>query len=235
MEERFTMSYPAFEVSIDQTVRDLYPDVVAGIVVVRGIDNSGPCPACDELLAAAIAETAAAFSGETDFAGLPEVAPWRAAYAAFGVKPSKFRSSIEGLLRSAAGGRLAPVNPLVDLYNSVSLRHRLPTGGEDLAAIEGALRLTRAEGGEPFFTIGSNEDQPAVPGEVVWRDDVGIVCRCFNWREADRTRLTPGTRDAVLVIESVVPDGAAAVQSACEDLGSLVAAHLGGETAVLLV
>ncbi|MFM9108727.1 MAG: B3/4 domain-containing protein [Chloroflexota bacterium] len=226
------MSHPDPTVSIDQSVRDLFPEVAVAVLVARGLDNASPCPACDDLLAAEIAAAAARAAGVEDFAALPEIAPWRAAYAAFGVKPSKFRSSIEAMLRSAASGRLGGVNPLVDLYNTVSLRHRVPVGGEDLAAIEGPLRLTRAAGGESFFTIGSAEDQPAIPGEVVWRDDAGIVCRCFNWREADRTRLTPATTDAVLVIESVTPGGAAAARAACDDLAGLVERHLGAATSV---
>ena len=54
------------------------------------------------------------------------------------------------------------ISPLVDLYNAVSLRHALPCGGEDRAAIVGDVRLTRAAGGEPFRTIGAAEDDPAL-------------------------------------------------------------------------
>ncbi|MGI9254131.1 MAG: B3/B4 domain-containing protein, partial [Thermomicrobiales bacterium] len=221
------------EVVIDPSVRALYPDIVVGIVIAHGLDNETACPECDALLASEIEQTAARLGGVEDIPGLPEIAPWRTAYAAFGVKPSKFRSSIEAMLRSCASGRLGGVNPLVDLYNTVSLRHRLPVGGEDLAAIEGPLRLTRAEGGEPFFTIGSGEDQPSAPGEVVWRDDAGIVCRCFNWRESDRTKLTPATTNAVLVIESVAPNGAATVRAACDDLAALISNHLGATTRIV--
>lgn len=220
---------------IDQSVRDLYPNVLVGLVIARGIDNSAACPACEDLLRAEIDATAARLASVEDYASLPEIAPWRAAYAAFGVKPSKFRSSIEGLLRSAASGRLGSVNPLVDLYNVISLRHRTPVGGEDLATIDGPLRLTRAEGGEHFLTIGATEEQPPLPGEVIWRDDIGGVCRCFNWREADRTKLTSATTDAVLVIESVVPDGESTVRAACDDLAALITQHLGGTTGVLLL
>jgi DNA/RNA-binding domain of Phe-tRNA-synthetase-like protein len=32
-------------------------------------------------------------------------------------------------------------------------------------------------------------DQPE-PGEVIWRDDDGVTCRCWNWRQCVRTRIT---------------------------------------------
>jgi DNA/RNA-binding domain of Phe-tRNA-synthetase-like protein len=28
------------------------------------------------------------------------------------------------------------------------------------------------------------------PGEVIWRDDDGVTCRCWNWRQCVRTRIT---------------------------------------------
>lgn len=226
------------ETRIEPAVREVFPDIVVGIVVARGIDNRTDGPGAEAAqgeLERAIAAAAEGLQGEVDWAALPAVAPWRAAYAAFGVKPSKFRSSIEALLRSAASGRLGSVNPLVDLYNAVSLEHRVPCGGEDLATIDGALRLDRAAGGEPFTPVGSEELLPALPGEVVWRDDAGIVCRCFNWREADRTCLRPHTTDAVLVIESVAPGGAEAVRAACDDLAARVTRCLGGETDTRLI
>ena len=143
--------------------------------------------------------------GDADMATYPAVAPWREAYRAFGVKPAKQRSSIENLLRSAVAGTLRSINPLVDLYNTVSLRHLLPCGGEDLRAIAGDIRLTRAIGGEDFVPLGSAEPQPPQPGEVIYRDDVGIICRAWNWREAERTKLTEQTTDAFLCIEALPP------------------------------
>lgn len=157
----------------------------------------------------------------------PAVAPWREAYRAFGIKPAKQRSSIENLLRAAVAGTLRNINPLVDLYNTVSLRHFLPCGGEDLQAIRGAIRLTRAVGGEAFVPLGSTEPQPPQPGEVIYRDDSGVICRAWNWREAERTKLTEQTSDAFLCIEAL-PPADERLRAACADLASLVTAHLGG-------
>ena len=50
---------------------------------------------------------------------LDDVARWRSAYGKLGIKPSKFPSSIEALLRRASKGRLAETGlPAVDLYNA---------------------------------------------------------------------------------------------------------------------
>lgn len=208
---------------------ELFPQARIGVLAAHGLDNTARPEAAAALLAAEASGRAATLEG-ADIASHPAVAPWRAAYARFGMKPSQFRSSIESLLRAAQAGRVRSISPLVDLYNAVSLRHALPCGGEDLAAIVGDVRLMRAGGGEPFRTIGAVGDDPARAGEVIYRDDVGAICRSWNWREADRTKLTPQTRDAVLVIEALAEHPPAALDSALADLAALVAQHLGGQT-----
>jgi DNA/RNA-binding domain of Phe-tRNA-synthetase-like protein len=213
---------------------ELFPTARIGLVIARGVDNTRSAAQAAALLEAQIGLSAAAQAG-AEMAAHPAVAPRRAANAQFGAKPSKFRSSIESLLRSAQSGRLRSISPLVDLYNTVSLRHQLPCGGEDLRAIVGDVALTRARGGEPFRTIGAEADDPPAAGEVIYADGAGAICRCFNWREADRTKLTAATTDAVLVIETLGAHQPGQLEAALADLAALVGEHLGGRlrTAVL--
>jgi DNA/RNA-binding domain of Phe-tRNA-synthetase-like protein len=212
----------------------LFPNARIGIVIARGLDNASTERANSAVLLADAAAAAAAGVGE-DIAAHPAIAPWRQAYQAFGAKPSKYRSSIESLLRSARAQRIRSVNPLVDLYNIVSLIHQLPCGGEDLAAVRGDIRLERATGGEHFVPLGADEAEPPQPGEVIYRDDVGVICRCWNWREADRTKLTPATTDAFLCIEALPPTGASQLRAACAELATLAHTHLGARTTVELL
>ena len=223
-----------FQLSVEDDFRGLFPEAMIGVIGVRGIDNTRDADVCARLLDAQIARTSQELEG-VEVPSLPAVAPWRAAYQKFGVKPSKYKSSIENLLRSAASGRLRSINPLVDLYNVVSLKHRLPCGGEDLAAVQGPIRLTRAVGDEHFVPLGGSEAEPPPPGAVIYRDDLGVICSCWNWREADRTKLTEQTTDAVLVIEALPPVDESFLRAACDDLAALVTTHLGGTADVTVV
>lgn len=222
------------QITVTNAFWELFPEARIGLVIARGIDNTVDPEQPAALLAAQIAATASALEG-VEISSHPAVAPWRAAYSQFGAKPSKFRSSIESLLRSALSGRLRSISPLVDLYNTVSLRHQLPCGGEDLAAIVGDIQLTRARGGEPFRTIGAESDDPPPAGEVIYADEAGAICRGFNWREADRTKLTPATTGALLVIETLAVHTPAQLEAALNELAGLVSSYLGGtvRTAVL--
>ena len=219
---------------IEDPFWDLFPDAQIGVVVARGIDNTRAGPAGATILMERAREAADALA-DGELASHPAVAPWREAYRAFGAKPSKYKSSIEGLLRSARAGQTASINPLVDLYNAVSLGALLPCGGEDLAALRGDVRLTRADGDEHFVPLGHAEPQPPWPGEMIYCDDDGAICRCWNWREAERTKLTVATTDALLVLEALPPVTAAHLGAATADLARLVDEHLGGSTAVAVL
>ncbi|MFE7119525.1 B3/4 domain-containing protein, partial [Streptomyces sp. NPDC057654] len=136
----------------------------------------------------------------------PHLAAWREAFRAFGAKPQRTRPSAEALLRRAADG-LPRVDRLTDIYNAVSVAHVVPLGGEDLDHYEGAARLVRADGTEEFVTAAGGEsvvEHPAA-GEVVWRDDAGVTCRRWNWRQCVRTRLTHDTTRAFFLLDALGP------------------------------
>ncbi|HEV8581085.1 MAG TPA: phenylalanine--tRNA ligase beta subunit-related protein [Thermoanaerobaculia bacterium] len=214
----------------------LFPDATVGVVTALGIENSGGDGA---ILAALRREEERV---RERLAGIqitehPHIAPWREAYRKFGAKPKDHPSSIENLVRRVLKGQPLPsINPLVDLYNTVSLRHLVPAGGEDLDGIEGDVLLTLATENEPaVLLLGEAEPRPPKPGEVIYRDDAGAICRRWNWKEADRTKLTAATRNAVLVIEGLPPVGPDLVRRACEELAVLVHENCGGEVAVTIV
>ncbi len=222
--------------TIDPLVLDRFPGVVLGVVVARGVDNSGASPEATTLLRAAEAGLAARF-GSTPVPEHPAIAPWREAYRAFGAKPKDHPSSIENLVRRVLKGNPLPtINPLVDLYNAISLEFLLPVGGEDLDSLCGDLCLTFASEMEPTVRLlGEAEERAPKPGEVIYRDDLGAVCRRWNWKEAERTKLTAETRNAVLVLEALPPVERSVLEAATGRLRDLVARHCGGEVRAALI
>lgn len=216
-----------YSIRLEPDFLELFPDATIAIAVVRNIDNRVDDPEIWPMLETEI-ERVVDWLGDTEIGKHPAVVPWRTAYAAFGVKPSKYRSSIEAMFRSAQAGRLRSINPLVDLYNLISLRHRLPVGGEDLARVVGDIRLTRAHGDELFVPLGADAPELPPPGAVIYRDDESVICSCWNWREAERTMLTTDTTEALLVVESIPPLDPLTPRVAIDDLVALVERHLGG-------
>ena len=199
------MSGPPGEAALDPAVLERFPDYRAVVLYADGLTN-GPSDERSEGRLRAAQETAHARVGDA-VADHPHVAAWRRAYAAFGAKPSRFHSSIEALLRRAAKGGVPPINRLVDTYNAISLEHVLPVGGENRDALSGDDVLTFARGDERFETADGGEATTvtADAGEVVWRDDIGITCRRWNWRQSTRTRLTESVTSAFFVLDALAP------------------------------
>ncbi len=222
--------------SVADEIFEKFPDVVLGLVVVHGIDNSGEHGEVRAQLRQAEAQVLERFAG-AQVSEHPQIAPWREAYRAFGAKPKDNPSSIENLLRRALKGQQLPhINTLVDIYNTISLRYVVPAGGEDLDAIVGDVRLTFAGADEPpVRLLGEAEVRAPKPGEVIYTDDVGAICRRWNWKEADRTKLTEATTRAVLVIEGLPPVGRALVEQASGELAELIRTHCGGNVVVSII
>lgn len=192
------------KVQVDDAVWTLRPDFAVLALAVTGLEN-GPG---DDASAAALAEAEAQARSHDAAADVPaHIVAWQAAYRAFGAKPQRTASSVEALWRRALGPGLPRVNWLVDVYNAVSVRHVLPVGGEDLARYAGPVRLIRATGTESFETMkdGAPVSDPALAGEVVWADDLGVTCRRWNWRQGTRTRLTETTTSALFLLERLAP------------------------------
>ena len=217
------------KVIIENEFWHLFPEGQISVLIVKGLDNT-----VDESkysyfksLLDKGSKRAEEYISDDNFTQNEVIQEWRQAFSKFKTKKGA-RSSIEALLKRVSQGReFNPINPLVDIYNSVSLSYAVPCGGEDLEKIAGHLRLGKAKGGESFFPLGAESDAPALPEEIIYYDDEGAVCRCLNWREAQRTMLTEETKDAVLVIEAINAEQARRARAAMEELQDLVKDYFG--------
>jgi len=213
-----------------------YPGVEIGVIVIKGMDNTGRNEEILKLLRIEEANQKMLLA-ETEIGSLPEISQWREIYRSFGSHPKDYRSSVESLLRRArAGNKEIPhINKLVDLYNYLSLKFHLPAGAEDLDKVKGDIRLTFASGNEEGITIGSTQPEKCDPGEVIYQDEEGFICRKWNWREADRTKIDKETVNAVLVVEKAPSLSREKLSEALEEAEQHIKMHFkaGTESAIL--
>ncbi|MEE1755345.1 B3/B4 domain-containing protein [Streptomyces sp. SP18CS02] len=192
---------------VDDEVRALVPGFTPLAIEARGLVNGPSDAVSSALLDDAARRLADRLGGRAPHED-PHIAAWRDAYGAFGAKPSRTRNSAEALARRAlADGGLPRINLLVDAYNAVSVAHLIPVGGEDSDRVRGTMRLVRATGEEPFVTVAGGDEVVEHPdaGEIVWRDDEGVTCRRWNWRQGPRTRLTEESVNAIFLLEGLAP------------------------------
>lgn len=197
---------PLEDAWIDPAVRVAHPDYSAALIVATGLEP-GPSSAASEALLHKAEAHALRLLESREPHELVEIAAWRQAYLAFGVKPRDARSSVEALMRRSEKG-LPRIDRLTDTYNAISILHLTPIGGEDLHGYQGPARLVIAQGDEPFDTMADGQPvvHQATSGEVIWRDDAGVTCRRWNWRQCIRTRLTENTTDALFIVDGLGPD-----------------------------
>lgn len=223
-------------IKIDQNIFDTYPEVLIGVVVANNIDNRGTNPEIEALLRKAEREVPDKI-GNLPIIEHSHIAPWREAYKRFGTKPKEYPSSIENLIRrTLKGERVRHINKLVDIYNYISLKYLVPVGGEDLDKVDGEIILTFAGQNEnPVTLLGEKEPRPPYLGEVIYKDNIGTICRRWNWKEADRTKLTEETKKTILVIEALPPVDEIQLQSALKELEDSVNKYCGGKTSTSLL
>lgn len=207
--------------SVDPAIFERWSDYRVALVAVDAVDVASSAPVAERLLADAHEAVRADSSGELD----RHTSRWQDAFRDFGVKPRVARPSSDALVRRATSERGIPsIGVLVDLYNALSVLHRVPIGGEDLDRYQGAARLILATGDEPFHTTNDGEaviDRPE-PGEPVWVDDGGVTCRRWNWRQTTRTAIDHSTTRVGFIVDSLDAPGHGGAGAVVEQLVALM-------------
>ncbi|WP_223564463.1 B3/B4 domain-containing protein [Pantoea agglomerans] len=204
--------------SIDPAVFALAPGFCAMSIVVEATPITRPEVASEALKSAC----QQVLNDDATWADA-HLAAWAEVFKAFGAKAKRTPCSAEALRkRVLRDGALPAIDPVVDLYNAISIRYALPVGGENIAAYAGEPRLVIADGSERFDTVKEGEvvyESPE-PGEVIWRDAQGVTCRRWNWRQGVRTRLDASAQQMWFILESLPAMPLSALQQASDDLVS---------------
>lgn len=187
--------------SIDPAITDIAPGFRALSITVEAAAITRP-EVAGEALQRACQDLAAGGPAWAE----AHLDAWGEVFRRFGAKPQRTPCSAQALRkRVLRDGCLPSIDPVVDLYNAVSIRFAIPVGGENLAAYAGMPRLVIADGSEMFDTLKDGVPVHESPdaGEVIWRDDQGVTCRRWNWRQGLRTRLDAEAQRMWFILENL--------------------------------
>jgi DNA/RNA-binding domain of Phe-tRNA-synthetase-like protein len=216
--------------SVQKELFDALPDLTIGVVVARGVDNTHPSPSIESLLLQTAEELRNSFQKEKAQEH-PRIKPWRTAFSKLGISGSKFPSSIESMAKRVLRGDPFPkINPLVDLYNSISLKYLVPMGGHDLDTLQGNISLRFAEGWEPFTPMGGGERITVPKGELVYRDDQEVLTRNWVWRQCEKDKATEKTRNIFIPIDVLGEVGRKVAEEIVQELTEQIPKYVGGST-----
>ncbi len=221
--------------TVDEALFEHFPGLVIGVVVARGLRTPEDPAAVEGLLTAAEADLRTEWA-DRPAQEHPRIAPWRETFRALGLSANKMHSSIEALARRVLSAKGAPrVLPLVDFYNAVSLRHRIPMGGHDLETLVGDIRLGYTSGNEPFQAMFSDEVEQVASGEVAYLDDEEVLTRHWVWRQSHKDRMRPESRDVFVPIDGLGTVGEGAVRAALAEAETGLRTHFRAVTSTGLV
>lgn len=194
-------------IAIDNAVFEAFPHFTRHVLIAEGVNNTaGPeeLPELEALLRARENEV----RGNEAFADLkahPMLAVWRDAFQSFGVNPNKCPPSIFNLIKRTRSGKDLPfVNPLVCIFNVISLGNRIPAGGDDLDKVTGDISLRPARGDENYTPLGQPEHhEHPEPGEIILMDTGSreVFCRAWCWRNGHPSRIEPETRRVAINLD----------------------------------
>ncbi|KUO15571.1 B3/B4 domain-containing protein [Streptomyces dysideae] len=193
---------PAFRIA--PAVADAFPDTLIALVTatgLRGRESWPPTTAALDDLERQLADGNWRPADETD----PRIEAWHTAYRSFGTNPRRIRPSVDALgRRLAKKGTLPRINPAVDSYNCVSVRHGLPAGAFDLDHVADDVDIRYADGTEYFTPLGEPDTvENPKPGEIIYADTTGVLTRHWNHRDAHRTCVTEDSTHVAFVLETL--------------------------------
>jgi lysyl-tRNA synthetase class 2 len=208
------------QVMVDQEVFDRFPDFNRGLIIVSDAENAPSNEAISTMLNDELQKRAGMNLPDHEF-----VKAWDKVYLKLGSNPNKFPPSIKSLLkRVAKSGGFPFISSIVALFNYVSLKYLIPCGGDDVGRIEGNLRLGLSRGKEIFIPLGSESRETPDPGEVIYYDDItlNVMCRRWNWRNGDFTKILESTRQLVINVDGIAPVPRSVIEEARDELAGLL-------------
>lgn len=211
------------KIIIDQEIFKKYPNFIRGIIIVTGIKNNPENEKVKELSDKEIKNKAGQSFTEHEI-----VKAWDKAHEKFGSNPNKFPPSIKSLLkRIEKGGEIPFINSVVALFNYISVKYLIPCGGDDIDKTEGNLKLGLAKGNESFIPLGGQDKETPEVGEVIYFDDktLNVMCRRWNWRNGDFTKIMPETKKIVINIDGIGSVPQSLIEKARDELAELLVVH----------
>jgi DNA/RNA-binding domain of Phe-tRNA-synthetase-like protein len=206
-----------FKLIISDEIKSNFPDYNPVIFYIKNFTNNNS-EISKTLLKQIQAELKATLTIEM-IDNNEQIKNWRETYKSFDVNPKRVLNSCESLLnRVLKDCEIPTINPIVDIYNYISLKYLLPIGAENWDSLKSDLALKYSLGSEGFDTRDNSETVVTFPkiGEIVWADSLGTTCRCWNWRQCTRTQINKETRNMYFVIDYFGNDNSYALAAKVE-------------------
>jgi len=185
---------------VSESWKAAYPTGLVAALVVRAAPNVREHPALEQRKSALEVALSGRFRSQEDIKAAPEIRAYTAYYRRF----EKTYHLAQQLATVALKHRPLPtVSALVDVMFLAEMGNLLLTAGHDLGAVVPPVTLDVATGNESYVKL-NEEPQLTKAGDMTVADREGILSSIVHGPDR-RTRIAPGTRDALYVVYA--PEG----------------------------
>ena len=125
------------------------------------------------------------------------------------------------------------INPLVDIYNLISMDTKLALGAHDLAKTEGNISLKLTTGNENYIPLGSEEAKVVKAGIYSYIDDANDIICFSEIRQVDKTKVTNESEDIFFIVQGNKVTSNKYVKDVAKELITVVTYYLGGVGEIL--
>lgn len=203
-----------------------FPNAKFGALLIEGVDNTKEVGTRHALFNV-ISEVLERYK-DVNIKDIPQIKSWREVFKQLDLNRN-FLPSHEALLRRVMSKKELPqINPLVDIYNIISLKYLLPIGGHDTDKVK-EIRIDETKGRETFIVMGTDKTEKINKEEFAYMDGNKILTRNFVWRQAETDKTTKKTRNIFIPIDDAPGNlSTNKIEEIASELARLITKYLGG-------
>ena len=192
------------KIKVNEEMYEKFGDFKIGIVTVKDMKlKDEALDELSELSDKALQTVKENVANSNGVENIEFISKWQKQFELMNAKKGKM-SSIESLYRLISEkDRMLSINPLVDLYNCVSVINGIPMGAYNLDNISGDITFRQARKGEEFTPLGLNQIEKTSSGEVIYADDEKVLCRFWNNKDCDQTKLIKDTNNIMFMFDFI--------------------------------
>ena len=215
-----------FELSVGDQLVDA--GVVVGFLLLGGVKNEVRKKRGFDSFHAALLRDLVENNTLEDLADHPHLKGYRELHRLFGVEDPSLVPSPESLYAILfKHGDLRAINPIVDIYNYVALKHRLSCGAHDVDQLSGRIQLTQTTGDELFKPLGKAAERAVPKGEYAYVDGTNrVICR-LECKQAQHSAVSDATTNVAIIVQGNAATPVSAIENAMIEIKSLLQRSLG--------
>lgn len=219
---------------IEKEVIEKYPDLIIYIPIIKGFDNTKGREESVKLLRECEAILRGRFRSVEELLEDRYISPYFDMFRSFGANPKKIKPTHFALAKRVLEGMELPdINPIVNIYNALSIKYLTPYGGEDLETVYGDFRLKFSEGNEHWKGIGKELGINPPKGSLIWVDDFDVSTVALNWRQCERTKLRETSNSGYFIMDGFESVNDENIRTGASELVGIVMKLCGGKSEVI--